>query len=117
MRPFSPRDSGVIGAVLTTPEVTAELIADGVHVDETAMRMLLQAKGASGVILVSDGIPATGMPDGKFTLGTFEVTVGGGVARNADGKLAGSTVALDGALRNVVNLGGPLACAPRMRTL
>ncbi|MGB8325909.1 MAG: N-acetylglucosamine-6-phosphate deacetylase, partial [Candidatus Acidiferrum sp.] len=47
MRPFTHRDSGVIGAVLTSPDVTAELIADGVHVDETAMRILLQAKGAS----------------------------------------------------------------------
>jgi N-acetylglucosamine-6-phosphate deacetylase len=117
MRPFSHRDSGVIGAVLTTPEVTAELIADGVHVDETAMRLLLQAKGAAGVILVSDGISATGMPDGKYTLGNFEVTVSGGVARNSEGKLAGSTLTLDRALRNVVNLGVPLADALRMLTL
>ena len=117
MRPFSHRDSGVIGAVLTTPEVTAELIADGVHVDETAMRLLLQAKGATGVILVSDGTAATGMPDGKYTLGTFEVTVSGGVSRNAEGKLAGSTLTLDRALRNVVNLGIPVADALRMLTL
>lgn len=117
MRPFSHRDSGVIGAVLTTPEVTAELIADGVHVDETAMRLLLQAKGAAGVILVSDGISATGMPDGKYTLGTFEVTVSGGVCRNSEGKLAGSTLTLDRALRNIVNLGVPLADALRMLTL
>lgn len=117
MRPFSHRDSGVIGAVLTTPAVTAELIADGVHVDETAMRLLLQAKGAGGVILVSDGTAATGMPDGKYTLGTFEVTVSGGVSRNAEGKLAGSTLTLDRALRNIVNLGIPLADALRMLTL
>jgi len=117
MRPFSHRDSGVIGAVLTAPEVTAELIADGVHVDETAMRLLLQAKGAAGVILVSDGISATGMPDGKYTLGTFAVTVSGGVCRNAEGKLAGSTLTLDRGLRNIVNLGIPLADALRMLTL
>jgi len=117
MRPFSHRDSGVIGAVLTTPEVTAELIADGVHVDETAMRLLLQAKGASGVILVSDGTAATGKPDGNYTLGTFEVIVSGGVSRNAEGKLAGSTLTLDRALRNIVNLGTPLADALRMLTL
>jgi len=117
MRPFSHRDSGVIGAVLTTPEVTAELIADGVHVDETAMRLLLQAKGSGGVILVSDGISATGMPDGKYTLGSFEVTVSGGVCRNLEGKLAGSTLTLDRALRNIVNLGVPLADALRMLTL
>lgn len=117
MRPFSHRDSGVIGAVLTCPEVTAELIADGVHVDDTAMRLLLQAKGAGGVILVSDGTSATGMPDGKYMLGSLEVTVSGGVCRNAEGKLAGSTLTLDRALRNITRLGTPLADAVRMLTL
>ena len=117
MRPFTHRDSGVIGAVLTTPEVTAELIADGVHVDEAAMQLLLRAKGAGGVILVSDGISATGMPDGKYMLGTFEVTVSGGVCRNSEGKLAGSTLTLDRALRNIVALGTSVADALRMLTL
>ena len=116
MRPFSHRDSGVIGAVLTSPEVTAELIADGVHVEEAAMRLLLQAKGPAGVILISDGLSATGMPDGKYMLGKFEVTVSGGVCRNAEGKLAGSTLTLDRALRNVVALGVPLQDAVRMLT-
>ena len=109
MRPFSHRDSGVIGAVLTTPAVTCELIADGVHVDEIAMRLLLQAKSAGGVILISDGISATGMPDGKYKLGGLEVTVSGGVCRDADGRLAGSTLTLDRALRNIVALGISLA--------
>jgi N-acetylglucosamine-6-phosphate deacetylase len=117
MRPFSHRDTGVIGAVLTSPDVSAELIADGVHVDEAAMRLLLQAKGAGGVILISDGISATGMPDGKYSLGTVEVTVAGGVCRNAEGRLAGSTLTLDRALRNVVALGASLADAVRMLTL
>jgi N-acetylglucosamine-6-phosphate deacetylase len=117
MRPFSHRDSGVIGAVLTSPEVTAELIADGVHVEDIAMKMLLQAKGPGGVILISDGLSATGMPDGKYMLGEIEVTVSGGVCRNSKGKLAGSTLTLDRALRNIVNLGVPLADALRMLTL
>jgi N-acetylglucosamine-6-phosphate deacetylase len=117
MRPFSHRDAGVIGAVLTSPEVSAELIADGVHVEEAAMRILLQAKGAGCVVLVSDGISATGMPDGNYTLGKFQVTVSGGVCRNAEGKLAGSTLTLDRALRNIVALGVPLADAVRMLTV
>lgn len=117
MRPFSHRDAGVIGAVLTSPEISAELIADGVHVDETAMRILLQAKGAGGVILISDGTSATGMPDGKYILGGFEVTVSGGICRNAEGNLAGSTLTLDRALRNIVNLGATLGHAIRMLTL
>jgi N-acetylglucosamine-6-phosphate deacetylase len=117
MRPFTHRDSGVIGAVLTSPEVSAELIADGVHVDEAAMRILLQAKGPERVILVSDGMSATGMPDGKYTLGKIDVTVSGGVCRNAEGNLAGSTLTLDRALRNIVALGVPLADAVHMVTL
>jgi N-acetylglucosamine-6-phosphate deacetylase len=117
MRPFSHRDSGVIGAVLTSPEVSAELIADGVHVEETAMKVLIQAKGAGCMILISDGISATGMPDGKYILGKMEVTVSGGICRNSEGKLAGSTLTLDRALRNVVALGVPLADAVRMLTL
>lgn len=116
MRPFSHRDPGVIGAVLTSPEISAELIADGVHVEETAMRLLLQAKGAGGVILISDGISATGMPDGKYILGGFEVTVSEGVCRNLEGKLAGSTLTLDRALRNIVKLGYSLGDGLQMLT-
>lgn len=117
MRPFSHRDPGVIGAVLTSPDVTAELIADGVHVDEGAIKLLLQAKGVERVILISDGISATGMPDGNYMLGGFAVTVSGGVCRDAQGTLAGSTLTLDRALRNIVALGIPLASAVRMLTL
>ncbi len=117
MRPFSHRDPGVIGAVLTSPEINAELVADGVHVEEAAMKLLLLAKGAAHVTLVSDGLSATGMPDGKYMLGGFEVTVSGGVCRNAEGVLAGSTLTLDRALRNIVALGTSLADAVRMLTL
>lgn len=117
MRPFSHRETGVIGAILNSPDVTAEVIADGVHVDEPAIRLLLTAKGAERVVLVSDGTAATGMPDGKYQLGPFEVTVAGGVCRNAEGRLAGSTLTLDRALRNIVALGVPLADAVRMLTL
>jgi N-acetylglucosamine-6-phosphate deacetylase len=116
MRPFSHRDPGVLGAVFISPDVSAELIADGVHVDPTAIRMLLGLKSPDRVILVSDGISATGMHDGKFQLGTFEVTVKEGVCRNAEGKLAGSTLTLDRALRNIVALGVPLTSALQMVT-
>ena len=116
MRPFSHRGTGVIGAVMTSPRVSAELIADKVHVDEPAMRMLLEMKTPERVILVSDGTSATGMPDGKYQLGKFQVKVSGGVCRNAEGKLAGSTLTLDRALRNIVAMGVPLASALRMVT-
>jgi N-acetylglucosamine-6-phosphate deacetylase len=115
MRPFSHRDTGVLGAVLTSSLVTAELIADGVHVDEAAMKLLLNAKPGK-VILVSDGTAATGMPDGKYRLGNFDVQVTSGVVRNAEGKLAGSALTLDRALRNIVALGVPLDEVVRMLT-
>jgi N-acetylglucosamine-6-phosphate deacetylase len=117
MRPFSHRDPGVIGAILTDPEVTAEIIADGVHVAGPAIQVLLGAKGFDTVLLVSDGMAATGMPDGKYRLGNFDVSVHGGVCRNAEGRLAGSTLTLDYALRNIVALGLPFADAVRMATV
>ncbi|MGC2331473.1 MAG: N-acetylglucosamine-6-phosphate deacetylase [Candidatus Acidiferrales bacterium] len=117
MRPFEHRDPGVVGAILTDPEVTAEVIADLVHVAGPAIQVLVGTKGFDTVLLVSDGIAATGMPDGKYRLGNFEVSVRDGVARNSEGKLAGSTLTLDRALRNVVALGVPLQDAVRMATV
>jgi N-acetylglucosamine-6-phosphate deacetylase len=117
MRPFSHRDPGVIGAILTDPDVTAEIIADGIHVAGPAIQVLLGTKGFDTVLLASDATAATGMPDGKFRLGTFEVTVKDGVCRNAEGKLAGSTLTLDRALRYIVALGVPLVDAVRMATI
>jgi N-acetylglucosamine-6-phosphate deacetylase len=116
MRPFSHRETGVLGAVLTDPNVTAEVIADGVHVDDPAIRLLLAAKGTDLVLLVSDGTAATGMRDGSYRLGTFDVTVSDGVCRNREGKLAGSTLTLDRAVQHMVRLGVPLIEAIRMAT-
>jgi N-acetylglucosamine-6-phosphate deacetylase len=117
MRPFSHRETGVIGAVLTRNEVTAEAIADGVHVDAAALQILVAAKGIERTILVSDGTAATAMPDGIYRLGTFEVHVAGGICRDAEGRLAGSTLTLDRAVRNMVSFGVRPADAVRMATL
>ncbi|HXN18358.1 MAG TPA: N-acetylglucosamine-6-phosphate deacetylase [Candidatus Binatus sp.] len=117
MRPFSHRDPGIIGAVLTEPDVSAEVIADGIHVAGPAIQVLLGTKGFDTVLLASDATAATGMPDGNFRLGNFEVVVKDGVCRNAEGKLAGSTLTLDRALRYIVALGVPLVDALRMATI
>ena len=116
MRPFSHRETGVLGAVLTDPSVTAEIIADGVHVDDAAIRLLLAAKGTDLILLVSDGTAATGMRDGCYRLGTFDVTVTDGICRNREGKLAGSTLTLDRAVQRMVRLGVPLIESVRMAT-
>jgi N-acetylglucosamine-6-phosphate deacetylase len=117
MRPFSHRDPGIIGAVLTEPDVSAEVIADGIHVAGPAIQVLLGTKGFDTVLLASDATAATGMPDGNFRLGNFEVVVKDGVCRNAEGKLAGSTLTLDRALRYIVALGVPFVDALRMATI
>src|SRR5579871_6903280 len=106
-----------IGHTNATYEQARAAIADGIHVDEIAMKVLLQAKGPEHVVLISDGTPATGMPDGKYKLGGIDVIVVDGVCRDLNGKLAGSTLTLDKALRNIVGLGIPLANAVRMLTL
>jgi len=104
MRPFHHRDTGIVGAVLMHKRLTAELIADGVHVDAAALCLALAAKGVEQLVLVTDGTSATGMPDGRYYLGTIPVTVQVGVCRTAEGKLAGSVLTLDRAVRNMLAL-------------
>ncbi len=116
MRPFMHRDSGIIGAILTDDRVSAELICDGVHVEASAVRVLVRSKGLSRIILVSDSSSGAGMPDGNYRLGNFTVHVAGGVCRTVEGNLAGSTITLDAAVRNLSNFTGftyqeCLACA------
>jgi N-acetylglucosamine-6-phosphate deacetylase len=106
MRPFTHRDSGIIGAILVDDRVSAELICDGVHVESTAIRLLVKAKGVGRVILVSDSLSGAGMPDGNYRLGNFTVHVAGGVCRTVEGNLAGSTVTLDAAARNLASFTG-----------
>jgi N-acetylglucosamine-6-phosphate deacetylase len=106
MRPFAHRDAGILGAVLTDDRVSAELICDGLHVEAPAIRLLVRSKGIERVILVSDSLSAAGMPDGDYPLGSFAVHVAGGVCRTVEGNLAGSTLTLDSALRNLASFTG-----------
>jgi N-acetylglucosamine-6-phosphate deacetylase len=102
MRQFSHRDSGIVGAVLSDDRIFAEIIADGVHVAPEVVRLFAKAKGPSRVILATDATSATGMPDGYYALGGSNVEVTGGVCRDAEGRLAGSTLTQDQALRNLM---------------
>jgi len=115
MRPFHHRDPGCLGAILSSPMLSAELIADGVHVHPGAMALLLAAKGPQRTILVTDGIAAAGLADGAYSLAGEAIQVRDGVASLPDGTLAGSVVTMDQAVRNIVRLGlAPLAQAVRM---
>lgn len=106
MRQFLPRDPGIIGAVLSDDRIFAEIIADGVHVHPSVVRFFAKAKGPERILLVTDAISATGMPEGNYPLGRETVTVLGGICRDHDGHLAGSTLTQDTALRNFMNWSG-----------
>lgn len=105
------RAPGPVGAAIMLPELLAELIADGLHVHPAVLRAFLRAKGAEGVVLVTDALRPTGLGDGAFEIGGRPVTVDGGVVRLADGTLAGSVLTMDLALRNLAAAEG---CAPEM---
>ncbi|MDE2127406.1 MAG: N-acetylglucosamine-6-phosphate deacetylase [Armatimonadetes bacterium] len=101
MRGLSSRDPGVVGAAMAHPALSAELIWDNIHVHPTACMALVRAKGSSGIMLISDGIPGSGMADGyRFSLGGLKAEVREGAARLPDGTLAGSLLTLDVAWRN-----------------
>ena len=101
MRPLGHREPGLLGAALVMPELRCELIADNVHVHPAAMRLLFAAKGPAGVVLVSDALRATGLPEGAYTVGDRPVFSMDGAIRLADGTLAGSVLTLDRALHNL----------------
>ena len=103
MAPLHHRDPGAVGAVLDLPELSCELICDGIHVDPVAMRLLFRAKGVSGTRLVTDAMSAAGMPDGEYRLGGRRVSVAGGRAVLAGGSsIAGSTLTMERAVQNAV---------------
>jgi len=102
MRPLDHRDPGIIAEVLTDSRLSGDIIADGIHLDPTIVELFLKAKGVDGAVLITDAISATGMPDGRYRLGTFEVEVKNGRCL-ADGKLAGSVLTMDRAVRNVMH--------------
>jgi len=81
MRPWHHREPGAAGALLDRDEVTCEVIADGVHLHDIAIRLAARIKGPARLALVSDAMAAAGMPDGRYQLGSMRVTVAGGVAR------------------------------------
>ncbi len=129
MRPLHHREPGAAGALLDRAEVTCEVIADGVHLHDMAIRLAFRAAGPARLVLVSDAMAAAGMPDGHYRLGSMRVTVAGGVARlpgdQADpgppgdpgrsgapragvGAIAGSTATLADVVRHALAAGLPV---------
>jgi len=104
MRPLDHRDPGIIAEVLTDNRLSADIIADGIHVSPPVVQLFLRAKGADRAVLITDAISATGMPDGHYQLGPIEVDVKEGKCTSG-GSLAGSVLTMDRAVRNVMQFG------------
>ena len=119
MTPLHHRDIGLVGAGLLHKDVYAELICDKLHIDPAMIKLVFQTKGAEHVILITDAMRAAGMPDGEYDLGGLPVSVANGAARLKDGgALAGSTLQLATAFKNVVEVTGlPLKEAVKATSL
>jgi N-acetylglucosamine-6-phosphate deacetylase len=137
MRPLHHREPGPVGALLDRDEVSCEVIADGVHLHDTVIRLVARAAGPGRLVLITDAMAAAGMPDGRYRLGSMRVDVAGGVARlaadtesdsgagsaadagsdsgagagagsRAPGAIAGSTATMAGVVRHAVAAGLPV---------
>ena len=104
--PLHHRAPGLSGAALTDDRLYAEFIADGIHLHEDIVRLLIRCKGADRAVAVTDAMEAAGLPDGEYALGGQPVTVQGGEARLPGGTLAGSVLTMAQALHNLIHLFG-----------
>ncbi|MEV8507240.1 N-acetylglucosamine-6-phosphate deacetylase [Actinoplanes sp. NPDC051475] len=114
MRPPHHREPGPVVALLDSPSIVCELVADGIHLHDGMLRFAAHATPYRSA-LVTDAMDAAGMPDGTYELGGQEVTVAGRVARlTRDGSIAGSTLTMDAAFRQAVGAGLDLPTATEM---
>jgi N-acetylglucosamine-6-phosphate deacetylase len=100
MQPLGHRELGTVGAAMALPQISCELIADNIHVHPAAQKILVDVKGTSGVILVTDAIRAAGLSDGDYMLDDRSVHIQNGAVRLPDGTLAGSVLTMERALQN-----------------
>ena len=109
MRPFSHRDPGVLGAVLTDKRVSCEIICDFIHLAEGTIKLICAAKGSDNVIVVSDNIAPAGFPNGDYVVDNILNTVKDGVCTVNEGKtIAGSIQSQTKGARNLIKIGIPL---------
>jgi len=102
MSGFGHRAPGAVGAALVDDRISVGLIADGIHCHPASVRLAVRAKGPDRVALVTDSIAGAGMEPGVYKLDGQDILVDETLARLPDGKLAGSILTLDQAVRNVV---------------
>ena len=110
------RKPGVIPAAVENPKVRAELICDGLHVHPASVRLAFSMFGSHRIILISDALRCCGMPDGEYELGGQMAYLSGGVAKLADGTIAGAATNLYQGMVNALLFGIPEADALRAAT-
>lgn len=110
------RNPGVIPAAAENPHVRAELICDGLHVHPASVRLAFQIFGGHRMVLISDALRCCGMPEGELELGGQQAFLKGGIARLADGTIAGAATNLFEGMRNAILFGVPETDAVRAAT-
>ena len=108
MRPFSHRETGVLGAVLTDDRVNCEMICDLVHLDAPAIDLVYRTKGFRNITLISDTGAMSGLGDGEFVVNGVVRTVKNGLCLNPFGVIAGSCYSMHYGAQNLLSLGIPL---------
>ena len=101
------RNPGVIPAAAENPNVRAEIICDGLHIHPATVRLAFNMFGADRMIIISDALRCCGMPDGEYELGGQQVFLAGGIAKLADGTIAGSATNLFECMRRAMSFGIP----------
>lgn len=115
MKGFTHREPGVVGAVLASDEITAEVIFDRIHVHPEAVKILIKTKGIERVVCITDSMSATGLPCGRYKLGELDVEVKDQQARLlSNGALAGSVLTMDKAFKHLVEAGYSLMDAAQL---
>ncbi|RLQ91258.1 N-acetylglucosamine-6-phosphate deacetylase [Planomicrobium sp. Y74] len=101
MRGLHHREIGVVGAGILNKELFCEIIADGIHLSQDMLKLVVQVIGPERLLLITDSMRAKGLPDGSYTLGDQKVTVSGNEAVLADGTLAGSVLKMNEGLHQL----------------
>ncbi len=99
------RNPGVIAAAVENPTVRAELICDGLHSHPAMVRLAFSMFGPERMVLVSDALRCSGMPNGEYELGGQQVFLAGGIAKLSDGTIAGSASSLFDCMVNAISFG------------
>lgn len=118
MAGLNHRNVGLLGMGLVRDDAYCEIICDFIHVCPEAVKIVLRCKNSDKVILITDSVEPTGMPDGEYILSDLECIVKDGIARTKEGALAGSSLRSNRALQNVVEtLDVPIETAAKMLTI